>query len=87
MVVAGPLARPWREVEELAPAVLHGQWLQHCTVTATPMSLTVRLGGRQGMALTLTPREVEYHTVPVQGSTQPAAATKLPLPRLLGAKV
>lgn len=93
MVIAGPLARRWRDVEELAPAVLHGYRLNHCAVTATPDSLTVRLGGLNGMMLTLTTDELAYNTVeggwPWWGvlTSQPAAVANLPLARLLGAKV
>lgn len=93
MVIAGPLARPWRDVEEVAPAVLRGYRLRHCAVTATPDSLKVCLGGLNDMMLTLTPDELAYNTVegrwPWWGvlRSQPAAVAKLPLARLLGAKV
>lgn len=84
MVAAGPLARPWRDVERLPPAVLHGNRTRHCSIESSASEVTVGLGGEGGMMLHLTPGEMAYNAVRREGQE---AVAKLPLSRLLGAKV
>lgn len=87
MVHVGPFARPWRDVEQSAPAVLYRQPHVKCFTygPSSERSLNIHLGRdrwKHAMKVALTQTECSYS---VSDAAEPAA--KLPLSRLHGARV